>query len=83
MEFLSKSVSVYPNECLDIMENLVNIQTNNIAYNLTTDEAVTIVSSAYMKAYADEYKEKAMVIIDKMYQKGYYNVRQLISALDR
>ena len=65
------------------MKSLVQLQAENLAYNLTTDEAVTVVSSAYMKSSALEDKEEAMNIIDKMYQKGYKKVKQLISALDR
>lgn len=83
MEYLSKSVSEHPKECIDVMKNLVQLQTENLAYNLTTDEAVTVISSAYMKSSALEDKEEAMNVIDKMYQKGYYKVKQLISALDR
>lgn len=83
MEYLSKSVSEHPKECLDVMKNLVQLQKENLAYNLTTDEAVTVISSAYMKSSSLENKEEAMNVIDKMYQKGYYKVKQLISALDR
>ncbi len=83
MEYLSKSVSEHPKECIEIMKNIVQLQTENLAYNLTTDEAVTVISAAYMKASALEDKEEAMNVIDKMYQKGYYKVKQLISALDR
>lgn len=83
MEYLSKSVSEHPSECINVMKNLVQLQPENLAYNLNTDEAVTVVSSAYMKSSALDDMEEAMNVIDKMYQKGYYNVKQLISALDR
>jgi hypothetical protein len=83
MEYLSKCVVEFPHECINIMINLVQNQSENLAYNLTTDEAVNVVTSAYMKASTEKYKEKAMDIVDMMYQKGYYKVRQLISALDR
>ena len=83
VEYLSRSVSDYPDRCLDIMEKLVQLQAENMVYNFITDESVTVVISAYMKTSSSEYKEKAMYIIDEMYKKGYYKVKQMISARDR
>ncbi|MBF0343282.1 MAG: ATP-binding protein [Nitrospirae bacterium] len=78
IEFLSRNVSDYPDECIDILNNVVHYPVNII-----TDRMVAVLSSAYMKASTDEIKNKAMDIIDVLYEDDYPQIKKLISALDR
>lgn len=50
---------------------------------MSANESAQIITGAYLKTSKDDYKEKAMNVLDKMYEKGFYSVRKLVEDLDR
>lgn len=83
IEYLLKCVPIYPEECIDLMLNFVYYQAHNIQPGMSANESAQIITGAYLKTSKDDYKEKAMNVLDKMHEKGFYSVRKLVEDLDR
>jgi hypothetical protein len=82
MVYLLKCVSLYPKKCIYLISNFVNIYNLNDQISIFP-EVIRIVTGAYLKTSKDECREKALDILDEMYEVGYYNIRNLVADHDR
>lgn len=82
MDYLLKCVSLYPDKCIYLINNFVNIYDLNDQISIFP-EVIRIVTGAYLKTSNDECREKALDILDGMYEVGYYNVRNFVADQDR